>query len=230
MDIVTILVVVIFLLLFGWIVIWSVQSTRKAAQAKQQLARSLGFTLVEAEPQLEAKIVRLYRQPGVQTRYRLRNVFRKVIPDGEMFFFDLLDTSGEDDGWTERQAVAIVSPSLKLPQFSLFPKADEKYLLSGLANKIVAWGMSKMGPIVPFPEYPDFSARYIVTSGEADLVRLFLDARLVQYFAKTQMYMIHAGDDCFTFSEMDPRFNTSDQSSMTARIDRALSIMRQFQK
>jgi hypothetical protein len=200
-------------------------------EKKQQIAQSLSFSPIEADPKLTGEIAELYRRPGSQTKYELRNVSRRVIPDGEIFLFDLVDTSGEDDNWAERQSVAIVSPYLKMPPFTLFPKADQKYALSGLANKVLEWGMSFVGTPLDFSEYPEFDARYIVTSNEStDWVRGFFDQSLAQYFSHTQMFTLHAAGNIFTFSEMGANFDTNDQSVMSQRVNHALDIFRLLQK
>ncbi len=231
MDITGILVLVGFLLFFGGMLYFAITSTRKEAEQKKQNAQSLGFSPVEADPKLEEKIAAMYRRQGAQTRYELQSVSRRTIPDGEIYLFDLVDKSGDDDSWTERQAVAIVSPYLKLPPFTLFPKADQKYALSGLANKVLEWGMTFVGSPIPFPEYPDFNARYIVTSNESsDWVRGFFDQRLVDYFSRTQMFMLHGMDDIFTFAEMDPKFKPADSENMSRRVNQALDVFRALQK
>jgi hypothetical protein len=231
MDIAGILILVGFLLFFGGMVYFAIQASRKDVEEKQQIAQSLGFSSVEVDPKLTGEIAALYRRPGAQTRYELRNVFRRVIPDGEMYLFDLVDTSGEDDSWTEHQAVAIVSPRLNMPPFTLFPKADQKYAFSGLANKVLEWGMSFVGVPIEFPEYPEFDARYIVTSNEStDWAHGFFDQYLAQYFSRTQLIMLHAAGNIFTFSEMGANFDTKGQSVMSQRVDRALNIFRLLQK
>jgi hypothetical protein len=220
-----------FLLFFGGMIYFVVSSARKETERKRQIAQTLGFSPIEPDAQLQEKIAKLYRRPGTQTRYELRNVSRRVIPDGEMYLFDLVDKSGDEDSWTERQAAAIVSPYLKLPPFTLYPKSDAKYALSGLANKALEWAMSFAGSPVPFPECPEFNARYIVTSNESsDWVRGFFDENLVQYFSRTQMFMLHGMDDIFTFAEMDPKFKPADPESMSRRVSQALDIFRALQK
>jgi hypothetical protein len=230
MDVAATLFLVGFLVVFGFLLYTAIQSSHKEKEGRQRTIQSLGFTPVDADAELTNKIVRLYKHPGSQSRYELRNVSRKELPDGSMYLIDLVDTSGDDDSIKERQAVAIVSPYLKLPQLAFFPKADQKYALSGLANKIVEWGMTKMGTPMAFADFPEFSERYVVTSNEPDLARGFLDDRVAQFFSRTQMYTVHAMGDVFTFSEMDPRFDTTDLNSMSQRINRAMDIFRVFQK
>ena len=223
-------IVITFLLIIGGFIFLAIQSSRKDLEAKQQTAQNMGFTPATADAALRDKISTLYQRSGVQNRYELRNVSQKRTPDGDIYLFDLINTSGEDDSATENQAVAIVSPYLKLPQFTFFPKSDEKYKLSGLANMVLEWGTSMLGNPVPFPEFPAFNARYIVSSNQPDLVRGFLDESIARYFSQTQMYSLHASGNIFTFSEMEPRFNTSDPNSMNQRVNRAMEIFRTLQK
>jgi hypothetical protein len=231
MDITGILVLVGFLLFFGGMLYFAITSTRKEAEQKKQNAQSLGFTPVQADTKLTEEIAALYRRSGAQSRYELRNISRRVIPDGEMYLFDLVDTSGEDDSWTEKQAVAIISPHLNMPPFNLFPKADQKYAISGLANKVLEWGMSFMGTQVDFPEYPEFTSRYIVSSNEAtDWARGFFDQHLVSYFSRTKMFMIHAAGNIFTFSEMGTKLGDGDLSVISRRVNNALDVFRALQK
>ena len=224
-------IVVFFLVIIGAFIFIVVQSSRKDVEAKRQTARAMGFTPISADTVLSDKISALYQNKNILNKYALRNVSQKRTPDGDMYLFDLINTSGEDDSSTENQAVAIVSPHLNLPPFTLFPKSDEKYKLSGLTNKILEWGTSLLlGDPVPFPEFPAFSSRYIITSNQPDLVRSFIDENIARYFSKTQMYSLHASGNVFTFSEMEPRFNASDPNSMNQRVNRAAEIFRVFQK
>jgi hypothetical protein len=231
MDIFGIVVLLGFLLFFGGMVYFAIQSSRKDVEKKQQISQALGFSPVEADPAVTDKIAELYRRPESHTNYEMRNVSRRVIPDGEMYLFDLVDTSGDNDSWTEHQAVGIVSPYLKMPPFTLFPKAEQKYALSGLANKVLEWGMSFVGSPVDFPEYPEFESRYILTSNESsDWIHEFFDQSLAGYFSRTQMFMLHASGDVFTFSEMGANFDTSDQNVMSQRVNHALNIFRLMRK
>ncbi|WKZ35135.1 MAG: hypothetical protein QY332_16090 [Anaerolineales bacterium] len=230
MDLTAILFMFGFLVIFGWIVTMSIQSSRKEKETKKQVIQSLGFSSSEADESVSEKIYSLYHRTWSKNSYQLRNVSRRLIPDGEMFLFDLVDTSGEDDSWTERQAVAIISPSLNLPPFAFFPKSNQKYALSGLANRIVEWGMSKIGEPVAFPQYPALAERYVITSQDSDGLRLFMDESLARFFGQTEMYMLHAAGNIFTFAEMDPNFKIADIQSMTRRLNRAMEIFRALQK
>jgi len=230
MDLTAILFLIGFIVVFGWFLYTFTQSSRKEKETKQLITQSLGFSSFEADRSLAGKISSLYQRPGSKNNYQLRHVSRRLIPDGTMFLFDLVDRSGNDDSWVERQAVAIISPSLKLPPFALFPKSNPKYALSGLANQVVEWGMSKIGEPVAFPQYPALGERYVVTSQDPEGLRVFMDDSLARFFGQTEMYTIHAAGDMFTFAEIDPNFKTADIQSMTRRVNRAMEIFHALQK
>lgn len=231
MNITGVSIVVVFLLIIGFFVFITIRSTQNDVEVKQQIARNMGFTPISADTVLSEKIFALYQRKGALNKYKLRNVSQKRTPDGDIYLFDLINTSGEDDSSTENQAVAVISPRLHLPSFTLFPKSDEKYKLSGITNKILEWGTSLMlGNPVPFQKYPTFNARYIITSDQQDLVYGFIDENIAHYFSKTQMYSLHADKNIFTFSELEPLFNTNDSSSMNRRVNRAVEIFRMLQK
>jgi hypothetical protein len=230
MDITTALILLGFLFVFGLVVYLSIQSSRKELQNKRQLAQNLGFTPIEADEKLIIKISSPYRLPGTKNQFMIQNVSRKVIPDGEIYLFDLLETSSDENTTSENQAVAVTSQYLNIPQFTFFPKADPKYALSGMANRVMEWAMSRVGRATTFPEFPEFNARYIVTSdNDPQFIRAFLDSRRAQFFAQTQLYTLHALGDMFTFSEVDPQFKKLDQEILSRRVNRALEIFRQFQ-
>ncbi|MDI6695239.1 MAG: hypothetical protein QME21_09345 [Anaerolineales bacterium] len=230
MDLTAILFLVGFLFVFGWMFYMLFQSNRKEKETKQQVAQSLGFSPLEADTNLTEKISSLYQRTWTNKSYQLRHVARRVIPEGEMFLFDLLDASMEDDSPIERQAVALISPSLNLPPFTLFPKASQQYALSGLANRIVEWGMSQIGEPVAFPQFPALTARYVITSPDPDELHRLMDEPLARFFSQTEMYTLHAAGDMFTFAEIDPHFKTADLQSMTRRVNRALEIFRALWK
>lgn len=227
----TLILVLLFLLVFAGMLILASTLSRKGKEAKAQMAQTLGLT---PHPQPDGafleKISALRRAPFGISKYELRNVSRRPLPDGELLLFDLIDVASDSDTIAENQAVAIRSDTLHLPNFHLFPKVDpEKYALGRLANRVVDWGGSKLGTPVKFPEFPAFEGRYAVSSTNPDAVRRFFDAEKARYFSNTQNYTVRAEGDLFIFAEIEPGFNINDPSHMSRRIDRALEIYRLFQ-
>ncbi len=231
MENITILVVLLILLVFAGMVIFSITSNRRAREARERMAQTLGMTPVpQPDAALVEQITGLYRTSWEQFKADLLNVSRRSLPDGELFLFDLLDTGGDSTSITESQGVAIRSNTLKLPQFQMYPKMDaSKSALGSLANKIVEWGVSKIGTPVNFPEYPAFQARYAVTSADPEAARRFFDEEKARYFARTENYALRANGHLFAFAEIEPGFQQNDPAQMTRRIQRALEIYRLFQ-
>ncbi|MFZ5809550.1 MAG: hypothetical protein ACOY16_09760 [Chloroflexota bacterium] len=231
METVTILVVTLTLLVFAGLVIISITASRREIQAREQMAQTLGMTPVTPDETLLAQISALYQTPGNKPRHSLHNVTRRLLPDGELFLFDLVDRDIESNSWIENQAVAIRSDTLRLPPFQLYPKVNtQKYALGNLANRIVEWGASKVGTVVQFPEFPDLQERYSISSTDPEATRRFFDEEKALFFAHTEYYGLHAGGNLMTFAEMEPGIKTSDPAHITRRINRALEIYRLFQK
>ncbi len=230
MDMTAVLFLVGFLLVFGLMLSMFLRSNRREKETKQQAAQSLGFFPLNADKNLTQKISTLYQRTWSNKSYGLRNVFRRVIPEGEMLLFDLVGTTSEDDSSIERQAVALISPSLNLPPFSLTPKVNQKYALSGLSNRIMEWGVSKIGEPVAFPQFPELTERYVITSPDPDRLRRFMDEPLARFLSQTEMFTLHAAGDMFTFAEIDPSFKTTDLQSLSRRVNRALEIFRALRR
>lgn len=227
----TLLVLLGFVLLFGFIVYVAAKSNRTEIEKKSQQAQSLGFSPVEVTDALTRKFSDLYQDKSRSKRHELKNLSIKRLPDADLYLFDLIDASGSEDSYNENQAVAVISPSLHLPHFILYPKVDaEKYGLGGLANKLMTWAVSFSGTQVDFPEYPAFNAKYIVSSLESEFVRPYFDVHLANDLARTSMYSVHAKGDIFTFSEMAVPYETLPQHELGERVNLALDLLRVLQK
>ncbi len=226
--------VLAILLLFGLIVAWMIRSERHDREAKLQISRSLGFTPMDPTPELVRKMTQLCRNIRVnrdhtdEAKYEMQNVSSKRLPDGEMLIFDLITTSGGESDYTEKQAVAIISPVLNLPTFVIFPKADIDGGIAKVGNQVIAWAMSKMGDLVEFPQSPEFSQRYLVSSPDPSSTRQFLDDGRLQGLAKTRLIQTQAGGDIFTLSRVDMFAKAITRETMTEHVNRAMELFAIF--
>ena len=225
----------------------SILGTLKRNRKKTQLAKLLGMTPISRpDAALAEKISALHRLPGVMTKYELRNVSHRALPDGEMYLFDLVEKrwdqmeeigTQEEDLSGPIQAVAICSASLRLPPFELSFKSNlqddiQKIspLLAQQFRQVLDWGESKLGDHpVNFPEFPGFQSRYMVRSAAPKAAQRFFDERMARYFANTEYYSLRAAGDLFVFFENESGFDTNNQSLMTRRLNRALEIFHIFQ-
>lgn len=223
------------LLVFGLMLAFIIRSERKGRGTKLQISQSLGFTpMSEPPPELIRKINQLYqnirgnRDEPEEVKYELQNVSHKRLADSEMFIFDLINTSGDDDSYTEVQAVAMISHHLSLPNCVIFPKADINGPLTNLGNQVLGWVVSKFGNPVEFPQFPEFEQRYLVSSPDPDGTRQFLDDSKLRRLAKTRLLGIHAREDMFTLSHINMSAMSLTRESMSERVNQAMDVFSIF--
>lgn len=190
----------------------------------RQFTQSLGFSPVEATKELTLKISRLYDTPGSKNAYEMQKVSHKSMPDCEVYLFDLVEISGGENTVKERQAVAIVSPTLKLPQFIFIPK------LNTILTAILERSLSGWGKLLDFPQFPALNSRYLIISREPELAYSFINENLAASLAKTKSHTLYAAGNIFTFSEFHESNTIIDPESMKFRIHLALEIFRKLQK
>ena len=188
----------------------------------RQFTQSLGFSPIESTRELTLQISSLYASPGSKDRYEIKDVSHKSMPDCEIYLFDLVETSGGEYTVKERQAVAILSPTLKLPQFIFIPK------LNSVLTAIIEMGLSHWGKRLDFPQFPALNNRYLVISREPELAHSFINENLADYLAKTRSHTLYASGNIFTFSEFHESNFIIDPDSMKYRIHLALEIFRKM--
>lgn len=205
MDGVGLVLIIGVLALFGLAIAWMIRSERAARSAKARVSQALGFASFTPEPDLIRRIAELHQRPGGpgSEGYRLENVSRKQMVDGEVILFDLIDVSGDDVNVAEAQAVGMRSATLNLPAFALFPKTDIAGPLGALANQAMTWLVARFGDPVDFPQVPEFGQRYFVSSRDPEDTRRFLDESRLRRLASTRLLAIRAGGDLFTVSRID---------------------------
>jgi hypothetical protein len=214
--------------LFGVMIFFMIRTEKRERARKSQLARELGFTLIEVTSALTARISQLYEKKWGKTNFELRNVSRKIIPDGEMYLFDLVDTAGEDDTFTEDQAIAVVSRYLQLPEFTIFPQLDIEAAGSKIANTLLRWVISKAGDPIDFPDHPAFEERYLVSSADEAGTRQFLDDRKLHMLAQVQFLGIHAGGDLFVLSKFDLTGKGRKREDLSKKVTQAMDVFQIF--
>ncbi|HKW15189.1 MAG TPA: hypothetical protein VJS69_11945 [Candidatus Krumholzibacteria bacterium] len=195
-----------FLILVTAVSIFAVRSLRRAREDMLNAVRSVGFIPAQNTDALLQRLTHLYqhvRIPGRTGRtpeYKLRDVFTRRLAGGDMYIFDLVDTSGSENTYTERQGIAVVSTRLNLPAFVVLPRLAGEGAFAKFADKMIAWIVAKMGGPVAFPNHPEFERHYIVSSPDPDAARRFLNGDRLGRLAGLKHVGVHAGDDIFTLS------------------------------
>lgn len=230
MDGLSLLLVFGVLALFGLAIVWMIRSDRASRGARLRVSQSLGFARFAPEPDLLRRIAELHRRPGGPGAdgYRLENVARKRLADGEVILFDLIDTSGDDLNLAEAQAIAFTSPTLALPAFAIFPKVEVAGPLGALANQAMSWLVARFGDPVDFPQVPEFGERYFVSSRDSEATRRFLDESRLRRLASTRLLAIRAGGDLFTVSRIDRAATPQSPEAVGQRLQAAHFVFTVF--
>lgn len=212
-------------------ILFMIRTERANRKAKIQASLALGFTPSAPSSELTRQIAGLHAHPGASSNaYRLANVSSRRLPDGDLILYDLIDTSGSDSTTSEVQAVALLSPTLDLPTFGMFPRTDGEGMLAGAANQMMGWLLTRFGDPVEFPEVPEFGRRYFVSSHDPDGTRHFLDESRLSRLAETRLLAIRASGNAFTVSRIDPRAGAEDAQALGERINQARFVYAIFQR
>lgn len=218
-------------LLVGGVVFAAVRAYRSARSDFLAAVRDLGFRPAGPAPELQSRMAALYTPPSRSENsapdFKVENVFRKQLTDGEMFVFDLVDTSGEGNTRTEQQSVAVVSRRLDLPRFVIIPRVGSSSVLAPVANRMISWVASTYGTPVELSSDPSFSQHYLVSARDPDAARRFLTTDRTRRLAEVPHTGVHASGDAFTVSTLHMGRRPVRQK-LSERIDHAARILSAF--
>ncbi|MBN1248129.1 MAG: hypothetical protein JXC32_10760 [Anaerolineae bacterium] len=187
-------------------VVVAVASQRRSEENREEALLRLGYEPVRPPPQeLVDRILSLRRSGGHQ-KLELRQVFWRSIAGGEIYVFDLLDTAGDETSSLVDTALAVVSPALDLPRFTVIPRlalsGQANGLLARLADKALAWAASRAGvEEITFDGDLEFNEAFITLTDEASAASTFLtDRRRTEILQMERRYVIDAEADTFVLS------------------------------
>lgn len=195
-----ILFVLIFITLFGLLVYISVRNERKRKQSHQQRLQALGFT--PANPDLEL----FDRLMGFQSRANQRklevlNVFEKSGLDHVLYMFDMKDHSGNESDIIFEAGLAVLSPYLHMPRFTLSYRIEESGRMAQFANMVLDKLNRQQGKRVIFESHPEFNQRYTVTGEDEQAIRQFFAPDRLARLNATRYWMVQAEGDLFMFDQ-----------------------------
>ena len=226
-----ILAAVLFVMfLAGLLALHQLRARRKSRILRQSINRDLGFLPVEPDPILVEKIAGLARSirrelgqedPG---EIRLQDVFTKKLPDCDLFLYDLIRKSGGEESFSESRSIAVISSHLRLPPFWIFPKSDAEGAISDLGNKFLGWIFSRFGNVIDFPDAPEFSQHYLVSSPDPQPVRQFLDTGRLHRLAKIRLMSVQAAGDAYTVSRVGDTTRPVTQEAANEQVKLALEL------
>jgi hypothetical protein len=230
MNQLAVLFILLIIIAIGVSIYFMYNRDRKRGVEKQTAALDMGFQLVkEVDPSLTDRIIQFYKKSKGQN-LRVRNVFERSESDATLYLFDLLDYSGESVNYLADGAIMVVSPSLRLPRFSIYPKLGDRSHVSGWADALLEKIATRQMDQIVLGKNPYFEKNYFLTGENEAEVREFLTEYILSHFNDQKFWRIEAGGDLFTFSNLDSRRNIDAGSPLELR-DRqqeALSLFELF--
>jgi len=187
----------VFLLIAG-LIVWAVRAGKNKLAERKQLFLEFGFQEVpERASELTERMTTLHHH--WTQRHSVEDPKRKSEWGYEMILFDLRDSSG-DSTHTDFDQALLLSPDLKLPRFTLFPKMQGTGFLAGMANKAMAWVAAKFAVQAAFPDFPEFDAKYIVWGDDEAALRGYFSSSRLGRLAQTQELQLEGNVNGLLFS------------------------------
>jgi len=139
----------ILLVIMAFVIITGDQ--RKRVNRKTQTVSTLGLrALDEAPHELTRTLNKLFQQPAhVPISYEY--VYYEHDFNADVYIIEINETSNREEYWSGKEVVAILSPLLSLPQFSLtaLPDIDgnpgRQNLMERMLDGVFNWAASRMG-------------------------------------------------------------------------------------
>jgi len=177
-----------------------VSSLRQTAARRQRLAL-MGFSPVaHPDPELSERLSALSRRHG-GGRVRVRNVLRKDADGYQLYILDATTQRGESASDTQ-ETVVLVSPRLRLPGFSLFPKVEAGGFLAETANRVMVTLLGRMMPAIEMPEHPEFARRYTLFGTDEAGVRAAFSDDILAHLSEAPGLVVEAGGDTLTLARL----------------------------
>lgn len=201
MEIFTSLSIIGIILLVGVAVVYAIANHRKKEARKKETALAAGFTpFDDSSSQVSRRIMGLFENPR-RKHLELSHLWLKRFPDGEMYLYDLKETSGESDDQLADQDLLFVSSYLRMPRFTLIPRLDVNGKLGEMFDHFMRWAVSAGGfkPLESLGN-PEFDDRYWVSGPDHAAIQQFLTPDRLAWLADTQSYHLEAEGDAFTFN------------------------------
>ncbi len=225
-----ILVVLGFILFFGWMIVWMARSTKQQKKERADMAAMLGFqpVLKTDHVTLKSRLAHINPKHGSNDK-ELRDVFVKHIPEGDLYLYDLWDTSGDSSNAIQSLALALVTTERLFPRFVISSRLAMPGMLAQLANKVLSWSVGFQMTVVDFPEEPDFNEHFVVAGNDELEVRNLLNSSILHRIKGYKGILLAGGGDTLEYSpQFEKNAGKKDINYLSTRINSALDVMRLF--
>jgi len=201
--ILSLLLVSVVVGLFITIIYFAITSERKRKKKKQETLLSLGFHPVrELDSGLLDTLKLLYQKRDHQ-KLELKEFYTRKTGDYDIFLYEVWDNSGNDTDLQDAWGLAIQSPYLDLPRFTLVPRIDMPGKFASLANRFIEHLVSKQAHKIVFDQYVPFSKRYMVVGENESAIRQFFSDRVLDRLSETEYWQVDADHHLFTYSQFE---------------------------
>lgn len=223
------LIALLAVVLIGGTVLLLVRQNRRTRQRKQALAARLGFTpYAPGTLNLEERIIELHTISGSQ-RLCIEHAFVRTEGEATFLLFDLVDTS-ESGSVMQTGGLAVHSPRLELPRFSLYPKVVMQGTLARLANRFLQTVMQRRGGTIDMQAQPRFDERYFLLGPDPDAVRNFLDPYRLSFLSQHAYRAVEAGGEILTYGRLPiPEARGSGTDDLQASLAEIRNLYQAFQ-
>jgi hypothetical protein len=222
------LIALAVLALVAFVVYRIVLHVRRKSAERRAALRSLGFEPIHSDdPEVVSTIVDLCKR-SKGDHYRVDNLLERRDSDHRLLLLDLHDTSGDNH---HPGLLAVTSPRLDLPRFTLFPRLETEGRLAAVANALLERLVRHQGKPVGFSSHPAFDGRHFVTGPDEEAIRRFLDEDRLGALAQKQHLVIEAGGNAFTVDRLNLRGGQrggSDLTDVAGRVEEAEGLLRLF--
>ena len=190
-------------------------SVKEAREEKQRALRALGFEPLEPPPaEVVEPLLALHRR-GKASRKKIENLYERRGSSDRLYLFDLKDASSDS---VHSGVIGVVSPRLRVPRLTIFPRLEGEGRLSALGNLLLRKLGGRHGEMVDLGAHPRFSRRHFVSAPDAEAARRFLTEARLDRLAEMDHMAVEAEGDRFTYQEVHfKRHKTAGDSTETAR-------------
>lgn len=214
------------------VIVLTIQNTRKYTQQRLTEALELGFCPTDQKDYsyLLKKIASInprYGKSGMQ----LRHVFQRQLPEGRLYYFDLWDTSGEDNTELLSHTFLLIGQGVDMPEFVISTLPDTSQMpvmVAGWMKKFNQWMLTKSLQPVELPREYGVGERLQIVSDDPPRMLTLVDAAMLARLAGQPSVMLAGKGDAImvsptTIPGVAPR---NESPSPASRYNMALDAIR----
>ncbi len=233
------LLAILVILVFAGIAVLMIRASKKSQEEKRSRAIKLGFEPLEEVPTgLLSRLEQLQQRSENQV-LEVRNLSHQQGLDRDLYLLDLVDTDDEDT-WLATDMIAVISPQLALPRFTLtsLPPINTDRMLGNLMDKMLDkffdWAAKYQRLTrVSFPGNPAFDNKYIVYGRDPQALQRLFSGFRASYLVSLKLPIMMAGSgDFLTLEAGFPERNTQQtkQGSLKRLYQETGELIRLFEQ